>query len=105
MKPPAFLLASAAFIVLAGLAVYSPALRVGFYLDDFTSIVTNHSIINLCDLGAIWKFWPTRFLVYFSLACNYRFSGLTPVSYHAFNIVVHLAASLLVKETLSKAPE
>ena len=101
MKRPAFLLATAALIVITGLAAYSPALRVGFYLDDFPSIVNNYSIINLRDLGAIWKFWPTRFLVYLSLAANYHFSGLNPASYHAFNIAVHLAAGLLVFALLS----
>ena len=101
MRSSAFLLVAVALIVLAGLAVYIPAFRVGFYFDDSRSIVDNQAITDLANLKEIWEFWPTRFLVYLSLAVNYRFSGLNPASYHAFNIAVHLAAGLMVFALLS----
>lgn len=96
MNKTAAILLAAVLIAAAGSAVYRPALEAGFYLDDLPSIVNNHAITDVSDLGAIWNFWPTRFLTYLTLALNYHRAGLNPASYRVFNVVVHLAAALLV---------
>ena len=78
-----------------GLIIYLPALSSSFQLDDGPSIRDNAAIRHL-DLIEIWKFWPTRFFTYLSLALNFRFSGLNPLPYHLTNVVIHMVNSFVV---------
>jgi len=78
-----------------GILVYLPALDASFHLDDSPSIRDNQAIRSLSP-GMIFKFWPTRFITYYSLALNFSFSGLSPGSYHLTNIVIHIINALLV---------
>jgi Flp pilus assembly protein TadD len=89
-------------IVLAAVdaAVYSRSLRVPFIFDDLTSIPENPNIQTL------WPPWRSmapppqlgaaggRPLVGLSLAVNYALGGLNVRGYHAFNVLVHILASL-----------
>ena len=79
-----------------GTLIYAHTWSSPFYLDDASSIVNNPAIRNIANLPAIWNFWPARFITYLSIALNYHFSQLNVFSYHLFNLIVHLASSLLV---------
>ncbi len=83
-------------IVLIGIAIYLPAGRASFHLDDSPSIRDNAAIRHLGDLREIWNFWPTRFFTYLSLAANFRFFQLDPLPYHAANVAIHLLNAVLV---------
>jgi len=83
-------------IWLFGILVYSCTLYSSFHLDDFHSIVNNPAIRNISDLGAIWSFWPCRFITYLSLALNYHFSHLNVLGYHFFNLGIHIICGILV---------
>ena len=87
---------SAIILCSLGIAIYSNIFHSSFHFDDTNSIIENQNIRNLSDLGAVFSFWPTRFITYLSLAVNYNLGKLDVFGYHLFNILVHIAASLLV---------
>ncbi len=84
-----------------GLIIYLPALSASFQLDDGPSIRDNAAIRHLSP-GEIWKFWPSRFFTYLTLALNFRISGLDTLPYHLTNIFIHLLNSVLVFLLLRK---
>ena len=84
-----------ALLFVLGAAVYSSSLGGTFLLDDIPQIVENPYLRRIS--------WPfpllgntRRPLLYLTLAVNYQLGGLAPWGYHLFNILVHLAAGLLV---------
>lgn len=89
-----------------GLAVLVVALVIGaaylhtisypFQFDDFSSIRNNHSLDDPLDLGRVWRFRPSRFLVHESLALNVALTGRSTGGMRAINLLIHLAVSLLV---------
>ena len=83
-------------IVFLGVLIYANTFSNSFHFDDFKSILFNPSIRNISDLRAIWNFWPTRFATYLSFALSYHSSNFNVFGYHFFNLIVHLANSLLV---------
>jgi tetratricopeptide (TPR) repeat protein len=78
-----------------------------FVFDDHRSIVDNPSIRALWPPGPLLK-PSTRPLAYVTFAINYAVSELRPWSYHATNLAIHLAASLvllgIVRRTLARGP-
>jgi tetratricopeptide (TPR) repeat protein len=84
------------FICGAGFIVYSNTLHNSFHFDDKNSIIDNINIRNPSNLKAIWRFWPTRFITYLSIAINYKLGQLNVLSYHLFNIIVHICSAILV---------
>jgi Flp pilus assembly protein TadD len=103
---------AALVIAAAALAAYHNSFAVPFVFDDEPSILANPSIHSL------WSAWSPpvnggitvagRPLLNFSLALNYAASGTNPWSYHALNLVIHIAAGLLlfgvVRRTLLRPP-
>ena len=83
------------FAVIAAF-IYGDALRGDFHYDDFSSIVHNPAVHDPRAIIALWHYWPTRFIAYFSLAVNYRLGGLDTYGYHLANLTMHVAASLTV---------
>jgi Flp pilus assembly protein TadD len=96
-------------LVGGALLAYHNSFSVPFVFDDEPSIVANHTIRRL---ATAW--WPPgedggitvagRPVLNFSLGLNYAVSGLDVWSYHALNLLIHLAAGLvlfdLVRRTL-----
>jgi len=92
----------AGLIVLAALAAYYNSFGGVFAYDDQGAIVENPTIRQL------WPIWPVlcppcngetvggRPLLNFSLAINFAISGLDVWSYHVTNLVIHIAAALLL---------
>ncbi len=76
--------------------VYSNTLWSSFHFDDISSIVQNYAIKDIFNLKAIWNFWPTRFITYFSFAWNYHFHQLDVFGYHLLNIIIHILSSFFV---------
>ncbi len=95
-------LGAAAVLVVAVLAAYSNSLTGPFIFDDRDAILKNGTIEHL------WPIWPVllppangsavqrRPVVNLSLAVNYALSGYDVWSYHALNLLAHLAAALLL---------
>ncbi|GJL78877.1 MAG: hypothetical protein NPINA01_18660 [Nitrospinaceae bacterium] len=81
---------------MAVLLVYGNTLFHSFHFDDIPSILEKPWIRGLDKIPEfIFSVW-NRPLVILSLNINYAISGFDVWSYHAFNILFHLAATLLV---------
>ncbi|MDE2027728.1 MAG: tetratricopeptide repeat protein [Candidatus Omnitrophica bacterium] len=89
-------LGSVLAIVCLGLLVYSNTFQASFHFDDQDFIVHNPFIRSLPQLFGHWQFYPTRLLVFLTLAVNYHFNGLNVFGYHLFNLAVHLGCAVLV---------
>lgn len=105
-----------AVLVAATALAYARSFSVPFIFDDIPSILENPSIRHL------WPPWSAltpppelngypvggRPLVNLSLALNYAVSGAAPAGYHAFNLLLHVLATLTlfgaVRRTLLVAP-
>ena len=85
-------------VALIAVVAYANSFGGGFIFDDQMRIVSDTSSRSLCGsvLGS------TRPLVGLSLFLNYRLGGLNPVDYHAFNLVVHVVAGLLLYGVVSR---
>jgi tetratricopeptide (TPR) repeat protein len=93
-------------LIAAGLAAYHNAFQGPFVLDDLYAIPTNESIRSLEKVFSPPTSTPVagRPLVNLSLALNYAIGGLSPASYHVFNVLLHVLAALalfgIVRRTL-----
>ena len=83
-----------ALLLLAGLLIYSPALRGDWVYDDNPAIVANGS---LDDIGAraAEALFGRRTLTDFTFSLNRSAGGLDPTGYHLVNVVLHAANSFL----------
>lgn len=93
-----------AVIVAATLAAYARCFSVPFLFDDRPAIVESNPTIR-----HLWPIWPAlapptangqtvggRPLANLTLAINYAISGVHPWSYHVVNLLIHVAAALLL---------
>ncbi|MDA8084224.1 MAG: tetratricopeptide repeat protein [Nitrospiraceae bacterium] len=81
------------FFTCIGLAIYSRVIVDGPFLFDDYEYVVNNPIV--ADLAATNMSDP-RQIGYLSFALNYLIGGENPMGYHLFNVLVHIANSLLV---------
>jgi tetratricopeptide (TPR) repeat protein len=87
-------------IAAAALVAYHNSFAVPFVFDDEPAILSNLSIRSL------WRAWSPpvnggitvagRPVLNFTLAVNYAISGTDPWSYHALNLLIHLAAGVVL---------
>ncbi|HON01177.1 MAG TPA: hypothetical protein PLM33_13090, partial [Acidobacteriota bacterium] len=75
-------------VVVVATLLYVNTLGHDFVFDDISLILQNPQVTNLDWWGIIGKsgYRPVRTLTY---ALNYALTGENPVSYHAFNVLVH----------------
>lgn len=85
-----------ALIFSLGILIYSNTFYSPFHFDDLLNIVNNPAIKNILNLQAIWNFYPTRFIVFLTLALNYHFHQLNVLGYHIFNLAIHIGSAILV---------
>lgn len=88
-----------AVIIVTTVGVYLPSLAGGFLLDD-NILLTDNPLIRAPDgLSRIWltteaiDYWPvynTTFWV------EWRVWGMQPTGYHVINLILHIAAALLL---------
>ncbi|HXN34624.1 MAG TPA: tetratricopeptide repeat protein [Opitutaceae bacterium] len=100
----------AGLIAAAGLAAYHNSLHGPFIFDDSLAISENPSIRGISEIGAVLD--PRRQVataqgrpvLNLSLALNYAAGGLDPAGYHYANLLIHVAAGLvlfgIVRQTL-----
>ncbi len=85
-----------AFLLITGVLVYLNSFNGVFVFDDGTFIV------DALELRTLWPPWDamfggvhyTRPLAGLTFAVNYAISGLDIWSYHLFNLIIHLVATL-----------
>ncbi|MEN6458941.1 MAG: tetratricopeptide repeat protein [Thermoguttaceae bacterium] len=93
------MLAGVALIVVTVFFVYGPALHGGFILDD-NILLTDSPLIKASD-GLYWFWCSTKPADYWplsntSLWIEWRLWGMDPTGYHVTNVLLHIAASLLI---------
>ncbi|HPQ40862.1 MAG TPA: tetratricopeptide repeat protein [bacterium] len=98
---------SACYLLIAAsiVLVYAHTLRAPFIHDDVGAIVENTHIRSLLPLSRSLTAPPQstisgRPVAAGSLALNYTVSRLNPWSYHLVNILIHIAATILLFEIL-----
>jgi len=79
-----------------GVTVYSNTLNNSFHFDDLSFILDNPAIRNLGKLTDLFKYWPSRFIGFFSFAINYQIHQFSVFGYHLVNIGLHILTSFLV---------
>lgn len=89
---------AAVFVILALLCgcVYLSTFNADFQWDDGVNIVENHALYDWKNVGSIFRFWPTRFFLFWTFALNYRWGGLNVSGYHLANSIIHLFSAFLV---------
>jgi len=88
-------------ILAVTLAAYFPSLRNGFTNYDDPYYVLENPVIRSLSWSHIHHLFTSYILMYhpltlLSLAVDYRLFGLDPAGYHAVNLALHLANTLLV---------
>ena len=103
---PKPVLAGGAFLVLATLLVYWPALHGGFIWDD-DAYVVNNALLTAPD--GWWRIWfstdhPSQYfpLAYSTLRIERTLWGLNPFGYHLVNVLQHAANALLAWAVLRR---
>jgi len=87
------LIAVVALFIIIGLAIYSRVIFDGVFLfDDFEYVVNNPLIADISSTNMS----DPRQIGYFTFALNYALGGEDPRGYHLFNVIVHIANSMLV---------
>lgn len=84
------------FLIVLGVTIYSNSLQGDFCSDDYNFVLNNTAIENIGDFKGIWRAFTTRFVLGLSFAFNYWISGYHTLSYHVFNVFVHILAAILV---------
>ena len=101
-----FILALATVCIL----IYLPSLPAPFIFDDKHMIVGNSLIKHPAEFKKLFQGYVTsdpatpkgmlRPLLMLTFAANYATSGLNPIGYHIFNILIHFLNALLIYFTL-----
>ena len=92
--PRGRIIAVVLFFVVVGLALYSRVIAVGPFIFDDTDYVLENPFIRAISTAISLN--DARQVGYLSFAVNYALGGENPVGYHLFNVLVHVANSLLV---------
>ncbi len=98
-------LAGVALIALAAFFAYLPSLSGGFVLDD-NKLLTDNRYIKAAD--GLYHFWCTTAVADYwpvsntSLWLEWRLWGMNSTGYHVTNLILHIAASLLIWIILRK---
>ncbi len=91
MKPLSIIL-----IACLGIIIYSNTFHAPFQFDDKVFITNNTTLRNIGHWQDIWSYMPCRFITFLSLALNYHCHQLDVFGYHMVNLIIHLAAAILV---------
>ncbi|KDO26438.1 hypothetical protein SPRG_22219 [Saprolegnia parasitica CBS 223.65] len=78
-------------------ATFANTLTCGFVWDDRAAILTNRDLRT--DETSMWDLWSHDFGAGHSLLtfrANYAVGGYNPMGYHLLNVLLHVAASVLV---------
>jgi len=91
-----FGLAAFGLIAVMVLIAYSNTFTASFHFDDGPAITENAVIKRVLPDTIRTIIFGARPVVYLSIMLNYQLSGLNVVSWHIFNISIHIATSFLV---------
>lgn len=90
-----------AFLFLLCIAYFSIG-KIGFYLDDFSSILYNPIIKPPIDWVSLWQANGLRALIYSVIAIEYSWFGDQAQGYHYIGVLIHIGVSILLLLVLSR---
>lgn len=88
-------------LALAVLAVFGLSLTDTFHFDDY-AIFSDPAITSNSGWLDVWRPWQIRPLTWLTFWLNHRLGGREPAGYHAVNLILHLAAVLLLWDLLPR---
>lgn len=88
-------------LVAAVLAAFGNCLRAPFHFDDF-ALFSDPAVVSASGWLDCWRLTQSRPLTWFTFWLNYRLGGRDPILYHAFNLALHVASSLLLFSCLRR---
>ncbi len=83
------------------LAAFGWSIRGSFHFDDY-SLFQDPVVTSPSGVDALLQPLATRPLTYLTFRANYEFGGRNPVSWHAVNLALHVAAALLLFAALRR---
>lgn len=93
-------------LALLVVAAFWPAFSAGWVYDDFTFIVQNPRLTEPGGFGRIWlngipdeHYWPVTYSVLWAIRALW---GIEPAAFHAVNILIHAANTLLLWAVLRR---
>lgn len=89
------------FLAAAALIAFGASLGASFHFDDY-AIFQDPALTSSSGWREVWRPIQTRPLTYFTFWLNYQLGGRNPVGYHAVNLVLHVAAVLLLFDVLAR---
>jgi hypothetical protein len=78
------------------LIAYSNTFTASFHFDDNPSIIENSTIRHISGENILSILKGSRPVVFLSIMLNYQLSGLNVISWHIFNIGIHIINSIFV---------
>jgi tetratricopeptide (TPR) repeat protein len=93
-EPSLLKIGGLAGIISFELAAYAPALRSSFHFDDF-ALFADPFLASPDGWWRVFRLSQTRPLTYFTFWLHHRLGGDDPFGYHAVNLAVHIAATLI----------
>src|SRR5215472_19012289 len=88
-------------LTVAALVAFGASLGSTFHFDDF-AIFADPALTSASGWREVWRPVQTRPLTYLTCWLNYQLAGRNPAGYHAVNLVLHLAAVLLLYDVLCR---
>ncbi|MEL6107289.1 MAG: tetratricopeptide repeat protein [Planctomycetota bacterium] len=89
-------------LVVATLLSYLGSFRGQFIFDDHDAIVANQDIQGLRPAAIRSTYGITRQVVAYTVAFNFWLGGLEPFGYHVVNLLIHMAASVVLLQIVSR---
>jgi tetratricopeptide (TPR) repeat protein len=87
------------------MAAFGASLASSFHLDDY-AILSDPILTSSSGWWRVWEPLQTRPLTYFTFWLNYQIGGANPAGYHLVNLLLHLAAVLMLARVLqARLPE
>ena len=83
----------------AALAAFGASLGSSFHFDDY-AILSDPILTSASGWWEVWRPLGTRPLTYFTFWLNYQLGGTNPLGYHLVNLLLHVAATLMLARVL-----
>ena len=85
----------------AVLVAFGASLGSGFHFDDY-AIFADRALTSISGWREVWAVAQTRPLTYLTFWLNFQMGGNSPAGYHAVNLLLHIAAVLLLYGCLER---
>ncbi|MBP9853554.1 MAG: hypothetical protein KBD53_01655 [Candidatus Omnitrophica bacterium] len=82
-------------LMIIGLIIYANSLHGEFIADDFGSILAHAKALSTFNLIELWQAYSTRLIGGLTFAINYQLSHEDVLSYHFFNVMIHILNAVL----------